>query len=158
MARPEEWAALRAIRLRALADAPRAFAATLEQEQAKPEAEWRERAASPGSFVAVTPEGTWVGMAKVFLEPERPDEAHLVGMWVDPGFRGRGIGRGLVSAAVDWARAHGAGEIHLWVSELNEPARALYATMGFGPTGARQPLPSHPSIPEVMLSRDLTGA
>lgn len=39
--RPEEWQALRDVRLRALTDAPEAFAARLEESRRHPEARMR---------------------------------------------------------------------------------------------------------------------
>ena len=41
-----DWKELREVRLRALADAPGAFASTLEREAAYPDDVWRQRVAS----------------------------------------------------------------------------------------------------------------
>lgn len=152
----QEWACLRAIRLRALADSPGAFARTLDEERTRPEREWRNRAG--GSYVAVAPDGSWVGMVGGLLEPESPQQAHLVGMWVAPDWRRRGVARRLAAAVIAWAEASGATEIHLWVAEANGSARALYDSLGFRPTGARQPLPSDPAVPEIMMRRRLGPA
>lgn len=50
---------------------------------------------------------------------------------VDPRARGRGLGRRLVAALVDWGRRHGAPQAYLLVREGNQPARALYRSLGF---------------------------
>jgi hypothetical protein len=79
-----EWKELREVRLRALADAPDAFASTLEREAAFPEDVWRQRAqGGPGSanFI-VREDGVGVGIAAVIPEPV-PGRMQLVGMWVD---------------------------------------------------------------------------
>src|SRR5437879_4398774 len=90
----EEWEQLRAIRLRALADAPMAFGATLADEQARPDEFWRERATGGATdhdratFIAER-NGAWVGMSVCVLEDggagERP--AWVFSMWVDPAVR-----------------------------------------------------------------------
>src|SRR5437764_13735273 len=49
---PAEWAALRQVRLAALADSPAAFASTLKREQEFDEAEWRRRAEATPCFLA----------------------------------------------------------------------------------------------------------
>jgi ribosomal protein S18 acetylase RimI-like enzyme len=96
-----------------------------------------------------------VGMATVLIEPDVSGRAHLVGMWVDPGHRGRGVAMALLDHAVRWARERGASEMILWVADHNTAARRLYERAGFAATGDRQPLPSNPALPESMLRLEL---
>ena len=60
-----------------------------------------------------------------------------VGMAILDGHRGQGIGRRLLAAAIDWARARGAHKIDLEVWPHNERARALYRSAGFVDEGHR---------------------
>ena len=156
-ARAADWEAVRDLRLRALADAPEAFASTLEAELALPAEEWRRRAAGgPASARFIAGEGdSEVGLAAIFAEPGTPGRMHLVSMWVDPRHRRRGVGRALVDQAVGWAAERQAREVILWVADQNTAARTLYERAGFRPTGERQPLPSHPELTESMLRLDL---
>jgi putative acetyltransferase len=56
-------------------------------------------------------------------------------LWVEPAFRGFGLGRGLVLAAIDWARAKGCGAVVLdTVNEAMPEASALYRSLGFKET------------------------
>jgi RimJ/RimL family protein N-acetyltransferase len=147
-----DWQELRQVRLRALADAPDAFASTLEREAAFPENIWRQRAeGGPASATFIVVEdGIGVGMAAVIAEPD-PGRMQLVGMWVDPRHRRRGIAQALIGQAVRWSRDHQAHELLAWVAEPNAAAGKLYARAGFRPAGARQPLPSNPAVDEVLL-------
>jgi len=147
-----DWEALRDVRLRALAEAPQAFGSSLERERERTEAEWRQwagrgRTGRGVTFVGVL-DGWFVGLAGGFPEEEHPDAVHLVSMWVDPSVRRTGAGRALVAAVVDWARERGARRVHLWATDGNEPAIALYRSFGFESTGNHQPLPSNPDLPE----------
>jgi ribosomal protein S18 acetylase RimI-like enzyme len=94
-------------------------------------------------------------MATVKLEPDKGGRAHLLGMWVDPSYRGRGLATALLDHAVGWARDRGASEMVLWVADHNTTARRLYERAGFVATSDRQPLPSNPALPESMLRLDL---
>jgi ribosomal protein S18 acetylase RimI-like enzyme len=80
----------------------------------------------------------------------------LVGMWVAPGCRGRGVADGLVAAVCDLARAAGAGAVTLWVTEVNDRARAFYRRVGFAATGARMLVrPEEPDHWEEQLTLPL---
>ncbi len=58
--------------------------------------------------------------------------AEMKRLWVEPRFRGLGIGRGLVTAAIAWARARGCGAVVLdTVHEAMPEAAELYRTLGF---------------------------
>lgn len=84
--RRREGEQLRELRLRALAEAPYAFATTFEAARARPAEHWEEfalkseAAASQVTFV-VFEDDPWLGMASAFLNPDEPGEAHMVQMW-----------------------------------------------------------------------------
>src|SRR5271163_1169910 len=60
------------------------------------------------------------------------DAAEMKRLWVEPRFRGHGMGRGLVGSAIDWARAHGCGAVVLdTVNEAMPEAAELYRSLGF---------------------------
>ena len=71
--------------------------------------------------------------------PEEPGPGwHLVGMWVAPQHRGQGVADELVGAVCELARQSGAASVALWVTDVNDRARAFYRRLGFAPTGRRQ--------------------
>lgn len=154
---PEDWREAREVRLRALADAPGAFASNLAREQAFDEDEWRTRVATNAWFLARDRAGDGartVGLACGIPEPGDPDGRHLVGMWVAPDRRGQGVADRLVEAVARWARDAGARRLALWVVDGNGPARGCYQRLGFVATGERQPLPGDPSVLESRMVRE----
>ena len=130
------WAAARDARLAALAEAPYAFASTLDRELGFTEELWRQRAGS-GRTVGAWHDGVIVGMATGMPEGDRGGW-HLVGMWVAPEWRGQEVARKLVVEVCAMARHAGGESITLWVTEVNDRAHAFYRKCGFQPTGARQ--------------------
>lgn len=66
------------------------------------------------------------------------DEAEVLTLAVQPALRGRGIGAGLLAAAMQQAAGLGAKAMFLEVSETNAAARRLYARAGFAPAGLRR--------------------
>jgi GNAT superfamily N-acetyltransferase len=166
-----DWQALRDIRLEALKTAPSAFGSTYEREAASGEPDWLRRIARGGNFLAYLPESGLpesglpgpgipeasasepVGLIGGY--PETADVVELVSMYVRPKARGRGVGEALVATVFGWAQDRGAKTVHLWVTESNAHARALYERCGFGLTGERQPLPSDPSLGEIAMARPL---
>jgi ribosomal protein S18 acetylase RimI-like enzyme len=149
----DDWAQARGARLAALAEAPYAFASTLAKEQAYDDEVWRSRAGSGrtfGAFDGATIVGLATGLpsgelnrraATSAVDEDRSGSAQptwqLVGMWVAPGYRGQGVADALVAAVCDLARAAGASSVNLWVTEVNDRARAFYRRLGFLPTSAR---------------------
>lgn len=137
----ESWERVRAVRLRALRDAPDAFARTLEEEEPQPPEFWRERLGSQAVTFLASLEDADVGIVVGAPFPERDGAAGLFAMWVAPAARGRGVGDRLVDAVVDWARQAGYGRVVLDVGDANLPAIRLYERKGFEPTGRAGTLP-----------------
>jgi putative acetyltransferase len=62
--------------------------------------------------------------------------AEMKRLWIEPRFRGRGLGRALVGRAIEWARTHGYSAVVLdTVNEAMPEAAELYRSMGFTETG-----------------------
>lgn len=140
-----EWPAYRALRLRALADAPDAFGRTFEEESAYSPEFWEQRlAAGVGSAdthpIVAELDGVWVGLSWGRIDPDDRAVASLYQMWVAPEARGRGVGRLLLDAVTEWARAAGARELRLAVTCGDTPATRLYARAGFLPAGEPEPI------------------
>jgi ribosomal protein S18 acetylase RimI-like enzyme len=177
---PGDWQALRDIRLEALRDAPSAFASSYACEAARGEEHWRGRSSGGGMFLAYLTEVSQFSASQSSASQSSASQAsaiqarepaglaggyqvdpvtvELVSMYVRPRGRGRGVGEALVAAVVGWAAARRATSVHLWVTETNAPARALYQRCGFALTGERQPLPSDPALSEVAMARPLAAS
>jgi len=52
-----------------------------------------------------------------------------------PRFRRAGVARAMLRRAADWAAHHGAAHLALAVTTANEPANALYSSLGMRPVG-----------------------
>jgi GNAT superfamily N-acetyltransferase len=133
-----EFDAWHTLRLRALRDHPDSFGASYEDESADGSAARRGRfeasARGEGSAIFGAYDGdTMVGIGGVVRATGRKDShrATIWGMYVAPEARGRGAGHGLVTAAVEAARAWGCMQVHLTVVAGNGPAERLYRRNGF---------------------------
>jgi ribosomal protein S18 acetylase RimI-like enzyme len=147
--RADDWQALRELRLRALADAPRAFSATLAEAQARNEAWWREsarRSAEDEGWVTFVGErdGQLIAMATGTFPVERlhglddPAIASLIQMWVDPSARRTGLGHELIEAVAAWAAEHDSAVLRTGVTASEQRAVAFYESLGFRDTGRRE--------------------
>ncbi|MDM0109755.1 GNAT family N-acetyltransferase [Variovorax sp. J22R24] len=84
--------------------------------------------ALPCAFATLHEQGGAIGFGLAVLD------RGVVGLYdivVEPARRGRGHGRALTCALMDWGREEGASSAYLQVREQNEAARRLYAGLGF---------------------------
>lgn len=123
--------AYRDIRLAGLRDSPEVFGSTFDKEDAQPLAWFCDRLSNSqvfGAFLSTR----LLGIAG-FVIREGEKERHkglLWGMYVRPDARKAGVGRLLVDAVIDFARRR-VELLQLSVVSDNEPARRLYARLGF---------------------------
>ena len=106
-------------------------------------APYLERTLQDGSYrawLAETPDGQVVGGGGLLVhdwpaaarEPSpQMRRAYILNVYTEPGYRGRGIARQVVSAIVEWCRQEGFCSVALHASAMGRP---IYEAMGFKPT------------------------
>src|SRR5215469_13782525 len=87
----------KAVRLRALQDAPYAFGSTYAKESQFPDSEWLVRVERMNGergvgFLAMEGQSA-CGIVGSFLDQNNPHQAHIISMWTAPTHRQRGIGQ-----------------------------------------------------------------
>jgi len=130
----DEWRLFRDIRLAALEQDGDQFGQAYEDASRRTDAQWQEDAAmAAGSdefLVVLALDGARaVGISGCI---RREDFGKIIMVWVDPAYRGRGIGLRLVRATMAEARAP---RYRLTVVEGNAPAIRTYERLGFTATG-----------------------
>ncbi|MCX2930269.1 GNAT family N-acetyltransferase [Mycobacterium sp. CVI_P3] len=123
-----DWEQFAELRLRALSDAFGTADRQYLTEAALTPTAWRRRLRDHAQFVAVLA-GRPVGMVAAYQQSE--EVAYLYSLWLDPAARGRGLGRRLVAAALDWARRRRVRTVTLRMAPDNVAARAVYEGLGF---------------------------
>jgi len=153
---PDDWEAVRRIRLEAMLDAPAAFGSTYERELSFDASAWRARIERAPWWLAWDDDQP-IGVVAAFkAAPETdPHDRHLVSMWVHPDHRGLGVADLLVQALADWAVADGARSLSLWVVVGNDRARQFYERCGFVATSDLAPVPNNSSLSEMLMRRSL---
>jgi GNAT superfamily N-acetyltransferase len=148
-----------AIRLLSLQIDPSSFGSTYEREIAFTDDQWRDRLSTPSraTFIASIADSDqeWVATMTILapseitfdvLAPLRGlgigkdgDIYVLVGMWVRPDHRRKGLGKMLIEEAFEWVRKDNATDsnlrkeklLALQVTDNNDGGWALYGKMGF---------------------------
>lgn len=146
-------------RLRALQDTPTAFGSTYAQEARLTDEDWRARAddwnGDGSTKLLALDSGKPCGIIGCFLDHEDSSRAHLVSMWVSSSRRRCGVGRVLVQAVLDWARAKTARDMFLTVTSNNDSAILFYQAQGFSLTGRTEPYPNDPDLCEYEMVKRL---
>lgn len=114
------------------------------EEQGVPEAlEWDEHDPVSVHFLALAQDGTPIGCARLL------PGGHIGRMAVLSAWRGRGVGRALLAAAIDAARVRGHATLNL---SAQTHAAAFYARAGFVVDGAEY---EEAGIPHVAMKKAL---
>jgi ribosomal protein S18 acetylase RimI-like enzyme len=125
------------MRIESLHESPSAFMASPEIEIAQGVESFRERIASGGDeniLVGGFDGDQIVGSVGLYREttPKARHKGTIWGMYVRPEYRGRALGRQLLQAAIEFARVTmKLKKVDLSVDASREPAKRLYASLGF---------------------------
>ena len=149
----------KAVRLRALRDAPEAFSSTYAKEAQFSDSEWLTRVERMNGergvgFLAMDG-GTPCGIVGSFLDEKDSTRAWIVSMWTAPKHRRQGIGRLLMREAADWASLRRVHHLRLMVTSNNEPAIRFYERLGFTRTGRTERYPNDPAVFEYEMARSI---
>jgi RimJ/RimL family protein N-acetyltransferase len=139
---PPFAAQYRALMLQAYAEHPDAFTSSAAERAALSLAWWEQRLSAgpdaPEWVLGVIEDDRLLAAVGLSFDvrEKAAHKATLFGMYVVPAHRGRGLGRELVLATLDNARAHaGTRLVQLTVTDGNHSAETLYRQCGFVPFG-----------------------
>lgn len=120
------------------------------------EANFREAVADPSRVSTVVLRGAWGRPPTVIaycVFQVVADEMHILDLAVDSGHRRQGRARWLLAYALDHARRRGAARAFLEVRRSNQPALALYESLGFRVLAERRQYYREPGEDALILER-----
>ena len=129
-------AALRALRLEGVREAPEAISAAYEDEVQRSDEDFAARIPDvpPSAIFGAFQDEILVAMTGLLVHAGRKErhKGMVWGVYVSTACRGQGLAKRLMQAVIEHARTVDGLEIlQLGVGVYNEPARALYGAMGF---------------------------
>lgn len=130
----EEYDLVRELRIAALHDAPGSFAESADEVSARPISYWigqTESLVDPHIMFFIEVDGKPRGSVYGLVDTNHEASGRVGGLWVDSAYRGRGLGRALLDAVIQWARSKNFSTIRLWVPMEVSEAKALYLKAGF---------------------------
>ena len=130
---PNDWEAMKALRVRSVEEQPYAFLQTKDEALKMDEVEWRKRL-SEGYFLSARSDGEILGVvaAKRDKTLKTRHVAYIFGVYVIPEARGKGMARKLMEALMEELEK----DPHVIKFELNvalpqKDALKLYENLGF---------------------------
>lgn len=161
---PDDAPASRALRLLGLKESPASFGRSFREEASQPLSFFEQRlaaggpAATFGAFVDVELIGMITLLRAAGLKENH--KATIVGLYVHPEHRRRGVARKLVARALRAASGlDGVRQLRVAVVATNAPALALYEAFGFSIYG-REPEALRQGgrfLDELLLARPVPG-
>lgn len=135
---PERWIEYKELRLKALKDNPLAFDSSPEDEEQLSEEEWKEKLAEENDFKVFIEDNRRL-IAKMEVEWDKRAKvrhiAEVYGVYIDPQYRGKGLGKMLMDAVEKLAPQHDIKKLWLDVVVTQAPAMGLYRKLGFREIG-----------------------
>ncbi len=132
---PTDAANYKKLRLEALQTSPEAFAASYEEEMNTPIEMYEERLSSEVSFhFGAFDEDALIGVVSLVQETKLKfkHRANIYAMYVTPSKQGQGVGKTLMTYAIEKAREiEDIEQLYLAVVTKNTSARNLYQSLGF---------------------------
>ena len=146
----EDWHVLRDLRLRALRDAPEAFAQSLAATEALTEMEWRQQAITLTEanycIALLAFHEQPIGIIEMSVDHLWQNAGYLGGMWVAPEARRTGVGSRLLEKGLEILQQWGLAHVRFCVARHQLHAISLYRRFGFRETGVQKPLPSNTKL------------
>ncbi|MCM3090540.1 MULTISPECIES: GNAT family N-acetyltransferase [unclassified Cytobacillus] len=132
---PDDAEMYKELRLEGLKKNPEAFGSSYEEEASRPPELYGERFKAENSFhFGAFENGKLIGVVSLVRDTglKMKHRSNIYAMYVTESARENGVGKSLISKAVEKARSwDGVEQIHLAVMSENMPAKKLYASLGF---------------------------
>lgn len=115
----------------------------------------RDDLATPGAHLLIWRDAAGEHLGHVRLDPGEDDVWFLGMLTVRPDRQDGGLGRSLLAASEDWARARGARQIRMTVLHQRDTLIAWYVRRGYAVTGETKPFPyddtrfGRPTLPDL---------
>jgi RimJ/RimL family protein N-acetyltransferase len=161
---PDDAAAVRELRLDALARHPEAFAADHDLTQAESALHWvdwiADNAAQNRGMIAVAvAEERLVGMTGLVRGkwPKTRHSGTIWGVYVRPAWRGLRVAEALLDTCIEWAREQGLTIVKLGVVTGNVAAIRCYARAGFTVYGVEPQVIHHVGVlhDELLMAKTI---
>ena len=104
-------------------------------------------------FLVCDDDGTIAGYCGMLMVP---GEGQILNVAVNENYRRRGLATEMLNAMIDIGTTNEIFLYTLEVRENNEPALALYKSVGFVPTGRRKGYYKNPEEDAILMDLDLT--